>query len=230
MQIKKIIGTIIILILAFSIIDVVSAANILGSKGSGWTLGSKSYGWVEKETYGNQSSDKTIVIITGVHPREGEFHKVIAAALKDKSPGLSRKYIIYKIHVTQSPMDFTLGRVYGQLVANDFVVPDILKINPKLVVDIHEDSGEYVGYKYIRFIYPISSGNKTSAYIKNFLENIPYLSLYSPGGTSPSYVTKPIANEGIPSFVYETYAYDAYDKKYSDASQLIDNLDKMPVI
>ncbi|MGZ7049969.1 MAG: hypothetical protein ACXVHO_08180, partial [Methanobacterium sp.] len=121
--IKKIIGTIIILILAFSIIDVVSAANILGSKGSGWTLGSKSYGWVEKETYGNQSSDKTIVIITGVHPREGEFHKVIAAALKDKSPGLSRKYIIYKIHVTQSPMDFTLGRVYGQLVANDFVVP-----------------------------------------------------------------------------------------------------------
>lgn len=182
---------------------------------------------MEKETYGNLSSDKTCAIITGVHPREGEFHNVTANALRDKSPSLSKKYVIYKIHVTKDPMDFTWGRMYGQLIANNFVVPDILQIRPKMVVDIHEDSGQYVGYKYMRFIYPISSGNKTTTYINNFLKNIPHLALYSPGGTSPSYVTKPIANEAIPTFVYETYKYDDYEKKYSDASQFIDTMDQM---
>lgn len=226
MQIKKIFGIIIILILALSIVDV-DSASILGSKGSGWTLGSKSYGWVEKETYGNQSSGETLAIITGVHPREGEFHNVTANVLKDRSAQLSKKFVIYKIHVTQDPMDFTWGRLYGQLVANNFIVPDIVKIKPKIVVDVHEDSGEKVGYICNRFIYPISKGNRTTAYTNTMMEKLPFLSLYSPGGTSPSYVTKPIADEGIPSFVYETYKYDSYEKKYSHASQFIDTLDKL---
>lgn len=200
----------------------------MGSKSSGWSLGHNNYGWCEKETYGNQNSGDTVVLITGVHPREAEFHNITAIALKNKSSQLSKKFIIYKIHVTTDPMDFTWGRMYGQLIANKFVVPDVKQINPKLVVDIHEDSGEYVGYKCNRFIYPISKGDKTTSYINNIIQKMPFLSLYSPqGGTSPSFVTKPLANEGIPSLVYETYKYDPPEKKYSDACQFIDTLDKL---
>jgi hypothetical protein len=117
----------------------------------------------------------------------------------------------------------------GQKIANKIVVPDIIRAKSKLVVDIHEDSGEYVGYKYSWFIYPISKDNVTREYINNITQKMPFLQIYSPpaGGTSPEYVTKPIADEGIPTIVYETYTYDPYDKKVSDATQFIHALDKL---
>jgi len=190
-------------------------------------LGNKSYGYVEKEVYGNQSSNETIAIITGVHPRESGFHNATAAALKDKSPFLSKKYIIYKIHVTKNPMHFTIGRMNGQLLANKFVVPDVIKIKPQLVVDIHEDLWTEAGYKYPRFIYPISRDDETMDYLTNITQNMSFLKIYSPGGSSPLYVTKPIARNGICAIVYETYKKDSYEKKYSDASKFIDVLDKL---
>lgn len=190
-------------------------------------LGNESYGWAEKEVYGNQNSEETIAIITGVHPRESGFHNATADALKNKSTSLSKKYIIYKIHVTENPLHFTIGRMNGQLIANKFVVPDVIKIKPKLAVDIHEDLGETVGYSYRRFIYPISKNNETTDYLNIIIQKMPFLKIYSPGGSSPSYVTKPIANAGICTIIYETYKEDSYEKKYSDAAQFIDTLDQL---
>lgn len=190
-------------------------------------LGNKTYGYVEKEIYGNQNSNQTIVIITGVHPREFEFHNATAAALNDKSQFLSKKYILYRIHVTKNTMHFTIGRMNGQLLANKFVVPDVIKTKPQLVVDIHEDLWKETGYKYPRFIYPISKYDETMDYLTNITEDMPFLKIYSPGGSSPLYVTKPIARKGICTMVYETYKKDSYGKKYSDACQFIDVLDKL---
>lgn len=56
---------------------------------------------------------------------------------------------------------------------------------------------------------------------------MPFLKIYSPGGSSPLYVTKPISKAGICTMVYETYNKDSYEKKYSDANQFIDALDKL---
>lgn len=190
-------------------------------------LGNESYGYVEKEVYGNQNSNETIAIITGVHPREFEFHNATAAALNDKSRFLSKRYILYKIHVTKNTMHFTIGRMNGQLLANKFVVQDVIQIKPQLVVDIHEDLGQEVGYKYSRFIYPISKNDETMNYLNNITQNMPFLKIYSPGGSSPSYVTKPIARKKICTMVYETYKKDSYEKKYSDACQFIDVLNKL---
>lgn len=190
-------------------------------------LGNKSYGWAEKVVYGNQESKETIAIIIGVHPRESEFHNATEAVLKDKSSTLSKKFILYKIHVTKSPLHFTIGRMNGQLVANEIVVPDVINTNPKLVVDIHEDLGKEIGYKYSRFIYPVSKDDETIDYVNNITQNIPFLNRYSPGGSSPLYVTKPLARKGIHAMVYETYKDDSYERKYSDASQFIEFLDKL---
>ena len=184
-------------------------ATSLDNNGSGDVVGNKSYGWAEKEVYGNQNSNETIVIITGVHPRESGFHNATAAALKDKSQFLSKNYTLYKIHVTKSPMHFTIGRMNGQLIANKIVVPDVIKTKPKFVMDIHEDLWKDAGYKYPRFIYPISRDNETLNYLNNIIGKMPFLKMYSPGGSSPLYVTKPISNAGIHAMVYETY------KKYS---------------
>lgn len=124
-------------------------------------------------------------------------------------------------------MHFTIGRMNGQLIANKIVVPDVIKTNPQLVVDIHEDLWQKTGYKYPRFIYPISKDNETMNYLNNITHNMTFLKIYSPGGSSPLYVTKPIANAGIRTIVYETYKKDSYEKKYSDASHFIDVLDKL---
>jgi hypothetical protein len=47
-----------------------------------------------------------------------------------------------------------------------------------------------------------------------------------PNPTSTQYVTVPIANKGISTVIYETYMYDSTAKKNSDASAIIDTLDK----
>ena len=210
-------------------LDLNKASNnmSLNNKSVGEIIGNTSYGYVEKEVYGNLSSNETIVIITGVHPRESGFHNATAAALKDKSPNLSKKYVLYRIHVTKSALNFDTGRMNGQLLANKFVVPDVIKIKPQIAVDIHEDLGESVGYSYNQFIYPISTDNKTRNYVNGITQNMSFLNVYYPGGSSPAYVTKPIAREGISAMVYETYKKDPYEKKYSNACQFIDVLDKL---
>ena len=223
-----IILTSIFIILAFLIaVASLNTPSSLVNNSSGEVIGNKSYGYVEKEVYGNLSASQTIVIITGVHPRESGFHNITSAALKDKSSSLSKKYILYRIHVTKNPMHFTIGRMNGQLLANYFVVPDVIKANPQFVVDIHEDLWTEAGYKYPRFIYPISKDNITRNYLNTIVQAMPFLKIYSPGGSSPKYVTKPISKAGIHVMVYETYKKDSNDKKYSDASKFIDVLDKL---
>ena len=216
---RKIIGIFLCLLLVFSVIDASFAGTFLGSTKNGW---------VEKQVYGNQASSQTIVIITGVHPRESGFHNAMAAALSSKSKSLSKKYVLYKIHVTKNPLNYYKGRMNGQILAYKYVVPDVKKIRPKLVIDIHEDRWKSSGYKYNRFLDPISKTWITKNYINKIRQKMPFLKMYSaPGGTSPKYVTKPIARKGIPTIVYETYKLNPYSKKLSDANQFIAALDKL---
>lgn len=194
---------------------------------AGTYLGGKSYGWAEKEFYGNQNSGDTIAIIIGVHPREYQFHEAIAAALRDKSGNLSKKYVLYRVHVTKNAWHYRKGRMNGQLIANKFVVPDVIRTNPKLAIDIHECMWRKSGYRYGKFVDPISKNRITRNYANIITQKMPFLKIYSPKGTSPKYVTKPISRKGIPTLLYETYKLDSYDNKYSDASQLIDVLDRL---
>jgi hypothetical protein len=116
----------------------------------------------------------------------------------------------------------------GQILAYKYVVPDVKKIRPKLVVDVHEDMWKSSGYKYGRFLDPISETGITKYYISKIRQKMPFLQMYSaPGGTSPKYVTKPISKKWISTIVYETYKKDPYSRKLSDANQFIAALDKL---
>ena len=215
---RKIIGILLCILFVFSFVDVSFAGTYIG--------GTK-YGWVEKEVYGNQNSAETVVLITGVHPREYGFHNAISSAVADKSSSLSKKYVVYKVHVTKSPWNYYKGRMNGQLLANKFVVPDVKRIHPKLTVDIHENMWKKSGYKYPKFLDPISKDGTIRSYASTIIQQMPFLKMYSPKGTSPKYVTNPISKAGISTMVYETYKFDSYGTKYSDASQFINALDKL---
>ncbi len=198
-------------------ISVANGANVIGSA---------SYGYVTKEVYGNQSSNQTIVLIVGVHPEENGIHTAVANALSGKSVNLSKKYVIYKVHVTKDASDYTKGRMNGQLLAQQFVVPNVPKENPILAVDIHENHGANSGYEYYRFLYPISNTAITTTYANEIISQMPFLVIYTPPNhTSPEYVTVPIAEKGIPTIIYETYLSDSAAKKASDASMFIEALD-----
>lgn len=213
---KKILSILIAVLFIFSMISVSFAGTYMGKT---------KYGWVEKEVHGNSSSNETIVLITGVHPREYKFHNAMVSAVRKKSKTLSKKFVVYRVHVTKSRWNYYRGRMYGQLLANKFVVPDVKRQNASLAVDIHEDRWKASGYKYSRFLDPISKTGQTYYYAGKVIRAMPFLKIYDPpGGTSPKYVTQPIAKSGVPTLIYETYKYDSYSKKYAHASSFISAL------
>ncbi len=192
------------------------------------TIGSTSYGYVEKQVYGNQRSFQTVVLIVGVHPQENGIHTAVANALASKSSMLTKRYVIYKVHVTQDVDDYNKSRMNGQLLAQKFVVPDVPKEKPMLVVDNHENHGANSGYAQYRFLYPISNTAITTTYANKIISQMQFLVIYKPPtSTSPQYVTIPIANYGIPTIIYETYFFDSTAKKVSDANALINSLDRL---
>lgn len=216
---NKIIGTILFLVIVFSMISASSAV----------VIGSTSYGYVEKFTYGNLNSDTTIIYITGVHPLEKEFGYDVANVVKNRSSSLSYKYKVYKIHVTRSASDYTQSRTYGQLLAQKFVTPDIIKIDPTFVFDIHENRYGINNYRYPRFLFPISKDEYTLGIARVItLYKIPSLVIYTPPSvTSVNYVTQPLANQGIPTVIYETNLFDSSTRKLSDARIFVNAVDNI---
>lgn len=213
---NKIIGIIICLAIVFSATSTSSAVII----------GNTSYGYVEKFTYGNQTSDITITYITGVHPLEKEFSFDVANTVKNKSSSLRWRYIVYKVHVTKSTSDYTQSRINGQNLAQKFVVPSVIKSHPTFVFDIHENYFGQNNYKYPRFLYPISQDAYTFGIVRSMIYRIPFLVIYyPPNPTSVQYVTQPIANQGIPTVIYETNKFDSSTKKVSDARLFVNVTD-----
>ncbi len=191
-----------------------------------YVIGSTSYGYVDKGFYGNMNAAQTVVIIVGVHPLENGIHSAIITALANRNSGLNKRFVIYKVHVTQNPYDYNIGRMNGQLLAQQFIVPEVSGEEPMVVMDIHENKYTASGYAYPRFLYPISGSGATIGYANQIIGRMPFLLVYSPPNpTSPQYVTIPIANQGITTLIYETYLYDSGDKKLSDAYAFIDALD-----
>jgi hypothetical protein len=198
-------------------------------------IGKTSYGYVEKKIYGNKSSNQTIVVIIGMHPQENGIHTAIYNAITSKSSQLTKRYVLYYIHVTKDASDYSKGRMNGQLLGQKFIVPDVSKEHPILVIDNHENHGAQSGYKYYRFLYPISKTTTTTKYANEIISQMKLINskaskllIYTPPNpTSPQYVTVPIANKGIATIIYETYLSDSAAQKATDANTLINALESL---
>ena len=176
-------------------------------------LGKTSYGYVNLLTpYGNGKNK--VAFIVGVHPQEMQTHVAMLNAISALSSKLKNVQIwVYQVVVTKDISDYNQGRMNGQLLAQKYVVPDIVKKNFKLVVDTHGNRGNYyVNQKMVtNSMYAPSGGKKSTQYLNEIvascngtLQNYPIVE-----GTSPKYVTLPIAANGIPALVYEQYLNQA---------------------
>lgn len=203
-------------------------------------LGKTSKGYVEKLYYGNLSSTKTIALIIGVHVQESGMHKAIHKSLVKQSNKLKRKYVLYYIHVTKDKNSYSKSRMNGQILGNKYIIKDIAKEKPQITTDIHETNYKLSGYKYPRFIHMISNKNiksakaskslhkKSSLYLKRLLKLTPHIKRFDPQlGSSPAYITVPIANKGLVSYIYETELSYSQKVKQNYADKYVKALDKV---
>ena len=189
-------------------------------------IGKNSIGTVTREgPYGNENSSVKVAYILGQHPRESNAHDAIYNDLLNSSDSLNYSYYVYRINVSSESNDFEESRMNGQLLAQEFVVDDILKNKYDLAIDIHASNGGYVQDPYI--FAPRS--NDTVAYeaANNVTNALSYVIYYEPASySSPQYSTIPIDDGGVPAIVFEMRGNPDHSLE-TEANQFIHVIDKL---
>lgn len=192
-------------------------------------IGSNNNGTVYKIVTGNTSSNESIGMILGVHPREHEIHEAINQTIYNISSNgtnnLTKKFVIYYVQTKDNITNRDDTRTAGEELANKFIVPNIKKDNPFIVVDVHEINPTY---EYSYFIFSISKrSDKIDSYIKDICNDVGLVDYKFSEGSSPEKVTKPISKQGINTLLMEVSIEDTYDQKLQIANNLIRCLDKL---
>ncbi len=193
-------------------------------------IGHNVNGTVYKIVAGNASSNETVAIILGVHPREHEIHEAINDTIvnitgENGTQNLTKKYVIYYVVVKDSLSSRDDTRPAGEQLANKFIVPNIANDKPFIVVDVHEINPDY---EYSNFVFSLSNRtDKIDSYIDKLSKDVDLADYDFEEGTSPEKVTKPIAEKGIPTLLVETSIIDSVDAKKQTAIKLIKSLDEL---
>ena len=189
-------------------------------------IGNNSNGTVYKITYGNLSSNNTAIMILGVHSLENGTHIATNESIMNftKDNTLKNRFVAYyiKLNFNDSGMntsDYDTNRHMGELLANEFVVPDIEKYDPYVVVDVHEMENYWEYQKYVGVIN--NESNVSMQYANEIASNLSFPVFPITGGTSPEWVTIPISNNRHEVILFETAQDDSMENKTRIASNLV---------
>ena len=169
-------------------------------------LGNTTNGTVEKFIYGDANAGKTIALITGIHPREPlSIDPEIKAAKEYVKDHGDVKIIHYQTNVTKNPQDYNEGRANGEKLIHDFVNPDVSKSDADAVIISHSHIDSYGQGFYLA---TPEMDNASVDISKKISENsnfnyYPVTGNETYKSTSAVLVSKPIAQSGHPTFVYE---------------------------
>ena len=168
------------------------------------TLGNTSIGTVEVGISGNENATKCIALITGIHPREKlSIEPEIQAAREFGNDDV--KILHYKVTVTQNPEDYSEGRANGESLVHDYVNPHVTQSDADAVVISHSHNPDYGDWFYVA----TPEMDDASVNIAKNIEATSDFNYYPVTGnetyksTSAVLVSKPIAQAGYPTFVYE---------------------------
>lgn len=197
-------------------------------------IGSNSNGTVYKITCGNNSSSETAIVILGVHSLESGIHNATNETIMNftKENDINRKFIVYfiKLNFKDSGMntsDYDTNRHMGELLANEYVLPDTEKYDSYIVVDVHEMESYWDKQQYVGVIDNESS--LTMEYAYRIANNLSYPVYTINAGTSPEWVTMPIAKKGHTVILFETPQNDTQYKKTQTARDLVKTIDTLPI-
>lgn len=197
-------------------------------------IGNNSNGTVYKITCGNNSSDDTAIVILGVHSLESGIHNATNESIINftKDNSLNKKFIVYfiKLNFKDSGLntsDYDTNRHMGEMLANEYVLPDIEKYDPYVIIDVHEMESYWDKQRYVGVIDNKSSVTMDYAY--KLGENLSYPVYTVNAGTSPEWVTKPLAKNNYNVILFETAQIDTQHNKTQTARDLVRTLDSLPV-
>lgn len=227
----QILLAVLIVIVVFNLVIILSSVMQTPDNSYNVTaVGSNANGTVYKIEAGNMSSNETVGIILGVHPREHEIHEAVNNTIynitsENGAQNLTKKYVIYYVKTKDNLTSRDDTRPAGEELANKFIVPNIVKDNPFIVIDVHEINPKY---EYSNFIFTLSNKtDKVNSYLNILSNNVNLVDYEFSEGTSPEKVTKPIANKGINTFLMEISITDALVQKQQTAENLIRSLDSL---
>ncbi|MEE1129462.1 MAG: adhesin [Methanobrevibacter sp.] len=178
--------------------------------------------------FGNVTSDVKIAYLIGMHPLESKSHRALFENLTNNDE-LKYCYYIYNICVKELNSE-TEGRMEGQLLAKEFVVPCIVDGQYDLFMDIHSNRGSHGpgDYQITNFIFAPGFDEKSTEYMNILLDDIEGVEYYAPEHrTSPPFITEPTSKAGIPTLVYECYSYEPMNVSCDLASKLINSIEKL---
>ena len=168
------------------------------------TLADTDIGSVEVGISGNESAPVAIALITGIHPRETlSIEPEIEAAKEYGNDNV--KIINYKVTVTDHPDDYSIGRANGESLVHDFVNPHVTSSDADAVIISHSHIASYGQGFYLA----TPEMDDVSVNIAGQINNTTDFNYYPVKGnetyksTSAVLVSKPIAQAGYPTFVYE---------------------------
>ena len=197
-------------------------------------IGNNSNGTVYKITYGNLSSNNTAIMILGVHCLENGTHIATNESIMNftKDNTLKNRFVAYyiKLNFNDSGMntsDYDTNRHMGELLANEYVVPDIENYDPYVVVDVHEMENYWENQKYVGIIN--NESNVSVQYANEIAGNLSFPVFPITGGTSPEWVTIPISNNRHEVILFETAQEDSMENKTQIASNLVRTVDNFNV-
>lgn len=198
---RKIILILIILIVTVLLFFVVSN-NQFQMNEEHWE---SNVGTVDKVIYGNPNSTTEIAIVIGIHPREKLAIEPEIEAVKQFASNHNVKLILYHVNVTKNATDYQLSRANGESLVRDFVVPDIEKTKAKAVIISHSHIKGYGEGFYLATPAMDNASVKIAEKIANTSDFnfIPTNTSKPLKATSAIYISKPLADAGYPTFVYE---------------------------
>lgn len=168
------------------------------------TLADTDIGSVEVGICGNENATKCIALITGMHPREPlSIGPEIEAA--KQFGGDDVKIIHYKVTVTRDAQDYNLGRANGESLVHDYVNPHVTSSDADAVVISHSHIPEYGEGFYVA----TPQMDDASVRIAKNINQSGDFNYYPVTGnetyksSSVVLVSKPIAQAGYPTLVYE---------------------------
>ena len=162
-------------------------------------------GSVDKVIYGNPNATTEIAIVIGMHPREKLAINPEIEAVEQFASNHNVKIILYHVNVTKNATDYQLSRANGEKLVREFVVPDIEKTNAKAVIISHSHIEGYGEGFYLATPAMDNASVKIAEKIAktsdfNFIPTNTSKPLQA---TSAIYISKPLADAGHPTFVYE---------------------------
>ena len=170
------------------------------------TISSNELGYVTKDIYNHYNSNNTIILVTGIHPREPLAINPEIESLKRFTLTHNAKLINYNVTVTKDQEDYKNSSYNGEHLVAEYVLPDIYKTQANVVIISHSHIEGYGDGFYIATPAMDQTSVELAEKINRSDIDFKYFRTDTNGSyesTSIELVSKPLADAGYPTLVYE---------------------------